>query len=156
MNPLEQFLTTIFISPGHDMTVTEFHSRFLEWLPVGQRKWTARETGIELAKHREVFRGNANVLTVSDISFEYRQREQARQEIVDKWKPRVKFVDDEVGFMFRDSDDVWRRMKPSGLRVAFALRNVYAGEIFAIKTAARENPICLHNLLAGCACLQPS
>lgn len=89
MNALEQFLQTTFVAPGFDMTVTEFHSRFVESLPIGQRTWTARDTGIELGKHREVFRGKANVLAVSDISFQYRQRDPVRQEIVDAWQPRV-------------------------------------------------------------------
>ncbi len=149
MTPLEQFLLTTFVAPGFDMPVSEFHSHFLEWLPSGQRTWTARDTGIELEKHRELYRGSGNVNTISDISFTEPYRDPVRQEIVDVWQKRVKFIDSEIGYVFFDGE-TWRRRKPPELRNSLGLYRVHQGETYQIKTAARANPNRLHDLLAGC------
>jgi hypothetical protein len=149
MNALEQFLLTTHVAPGQDLPVSEFHSHFAEWLKANHLpSWTDRETGSELQKHRELYRGNGNVNMISDIAWEAPYPHPVRQDIVDQWLPRVKFVDQDIGYALLTSDDIWLRMKPHELRNALGVCNVYQHETLAIKTAARANPECLSDLLS--------
>lgn len=149
MTALETFLATMtFVAPGHDLEFSEFHRRFLEWLPAGERwQWGNRETGRELPKHREVFRGNGNVKMISDIAFEQKYRDVPRQEVIEQFQKRVRFIDD-VGFVF-DEGGTWRRIEPDALRATLYIYDVYAPETYVIKATARANPSTLSGLLRG-------
>jgi hypothetical protein len=129
------------------MLFADFHRCFQDWLPASERAtWSKQETGRELKQLREVFYGNGNVRMISDIAFEKPYPHVVQREDVERGLRVVKFIDDEIGFVVRNGD-TWTRIEPDALRDMLAVIGLRAPQTYAIKAAARANPVSLSDLL---------